>query len=132
MIQSKKLLFWEAGLSGITRALNLQEKEMKLSFLTRTLKSEVFCNPKESMDTFLIAERNTLSLRSQKKKAFLEKHHILEHALDANQLVQKRFIVRNSKLVTLPQNFLSFLKSPFLSPLGKMRLLVEPFIPEKQ
>ena len=131
MIQSKKIAILGAGLSGITQALNLQEEGNEVIVFDQNPEVGGVLQSKRMNGYLLDCGANTLSLRSQKKKAFLEKHHILEHALDANPTSTKRFIVRNSKLVTLPQNFLSFLKSPFLSPLGKMRLLVEPFIPRK-
>ena len=73
---------------------------------------------------------NTLSLRNQNTSDTLEKMGALTHALDANPKANKRFIVRNQKLVALPLNFKSFFSSPFLSPKGKLRMLLEPFLPK--
>jgi len=73
---------------------------------------------------------NTLSLRNQNTSDTLEKMGALRHALDANPKANKRFIVRNQKLVALPLNFKSFLSSPFRSPKGKLRMLLEPFLPK--
>ena len=52
---------------------------------------------------------NTLSLRTKLTEDFLNKHKVLEHAIDANLNCSKRFIVRNNKIISLPQGFLTFL-----------------------
>jgi protoporphyrinogen/coproporphyrinogen III oxidase len=84
----------------------------------------------ERLDGFLLDYGpNTLSLRLRKTADLLEETGILEHAIDANQEANKRFIVRKGKLVALPNSFASFVSSSFLSPLGKLRLLLEPFLP---
>ena len=54
---------------------------------------------------------------------------VLPNSIDANSIANKRFIVRRGKLVALPLSFPSFFTSSFLSPMGKIRLLFEPFIP---
>ena len=84
----------------------------------------------EKLDGFLLDYGpNTLSLRLRKTADLLEEAGVLEHAIDANPEANKRFIVRKGKLVALPNSFVSFLGSDFLSPLGKLRLLLEPFLP---
>ena len=84
----------------------------------------------EKLDGFLLDYGpNTLSLRLRKTMDLLEEAEILEHAIDATPQANKLFIVRKGKLVALPNGFASFLSSGFLSPLGKLRLLLEPFIP---
>jgi len=71
---------------------------------------------------------NTLNLRSKDVADIMEELGILGHAIEANQEANLRFIVRDGRLVSLPHDFSSFLTSSFLSPLGKLRLLCEPFI----
>jgi len=84
----------------------------------------------ENLDGFqLDYGPNTLNLRLNKTEDFLRETDILEHAIDANANANKRYVVRNGKLVALPRGPLSFLSSGFLSPLGKLRLLLEPFLP---
>ena len=84
----------------------------------------------EKLDGFLTDYGpNTLSLRLRKTKNFLEETGVLEHAIDANPEANKRFIVRNGKLVALPTGLASFAGGEFLSLLGKARLLLEPFLP---
>ena len=73
---------------------------------------------------------NTLSLRLTKTEEMLRETGILEHAIDANPEANKRFIVRGGKLVALPNGFPSFLTTPFLSFQGKLRVLLEPFLPK--
>ncbi len=46
----------------------------------------------------------------------------------SNDAARRRFVVKGHGLVELPSSPISFLRSPLLSPLGKLRLLMEPFI----
>ncbi len=87
----------------------------------------------EKIDGFLLDYGpNTLSLRLHKTKNLLEETRVLEHAIDANPEANKRFIVRNGKLVALPTSLASFAGSGFLSLFGKARLLLEPFLPRSK
>ena len=44
---------------------------------------------------------------------------------------KKRYICLKGRLVEVPLKPLDFIRSPILSPLGKLRVLLEPFIPPK-
>lgn len=46
--------------------------------------------------------------------------------LEANRASRTRYIVKDRRLVALPDNPLSFLRTPLFSPRGKLRLLLEP------
>ena len=74
----------------------------------------------EKLDGFLLDYGpNTLSLRLRKTKNLLEETEILEHAIDANPEANKRFIVRNGKLVALPTSLASFAGVGFYLSLAK-------------
>lgn len=46
----------------------------------------------------------------------------------ANENSKKRFVVKGGNLVKLPEKPQEFLLSPLLSPFGRLRVLIEPFI----
>ena len=70
---------------------------------------------------------NTLQLQLRKTKNFLEETGVLEHAIDANPEANKRFIVRNGKLVALPTG-LGFSQGVSFYLSETPRLLLEPFL----
>ncbi len=49
----------------------------------------------------------------------------------SSDAARRRFIVKRGRLVPLPESPGAFLKSPLLSPGGKLRLLMEPFVPKR-
>ena len=75
---------------------------------------------------------NTLSLRLKKTEEFLKRYNIFENLIDANQECSKRFIIKGGNIIPLPQSISSFLTSSFLSPVGKLRLCMEPFISKRK
>ncbi|NDY42801.1 protoporphyrinogen oxidase, partial [Dissulfurirhabdus thermomarina] len=49
--------------------------------------------------------------------------------LPADAAAKRRFVVRRGRLVPLPESPGAFLTSPLLSPAGRLRVLLEPFVP---
>ncbi len=56
---------------------------------------------------------------------------LTEKLLKSNEKAEKRFIYRNGKLREIAMNPLKFMTSSLLSPLGRLRLVMEPFIKAK-
>ena len=128
-MESKKVCVLGAGLSGISHALDRQGRGQEVTIIDRNNEVGGVLKSKKTQGYLLDFGANTLSLRTKQTEDFLKKYKVLEHAIDANLNCSKRFIIRNNKIISLPQGFLSFLTSSFLSPLGKVRLCMEPFIP---
>ena len=118
-----------AGLTGLIHAWRAHQNGEKV----RILEAASFPGgvlQSRRIDGFLIDYgANTLSVRNQEVIKILKSFGLLDRAMDANLSANNRFIVRQGKLVTLPHSLPSFFTSPFLSLLGKLRLLGEPFIP---
>ena len=131
-MESKKICVLGAGISGLVQALFNQEKGHSVCILDEGEKVGGVLKSKQENGYLLDFGANTFSLRKKEIQDFLTRYDVLDHAWDANLLANKRFIVRNGKLVSLPQSFFSFFTSSFLSPLGKLRLLAEPFIPRRE
>ncbi len=116
------------GLTGLVRAWREDRADKRVTVLEKNdfpggvLRSE-------RTDGYLIEHgANSLSLRSREVAQVLEDLNLLDRAVDANKQANLRYIVRKDRLVSLPMGPKSFLLGKFLSPLGKARLLMEPFI----
>jgi oxygen-dependent protoporphyrinogen oxidase len=70
-----------------------------------------------------------LALRAGHAPDYLEQVGLLEDAVEANPVANKRFIVRGGQPVAVPTSASSFITSPMFSTLGKLRLLLEPLLP---
>jgi protoporphyrinogen/coproporphyrinogen III oxidase len=118
------------GLTGLVKAWQSQKAGKKVTLLEAN-DSVGGVLQSERIDGYLLDYgANTLSLRHQKVARILEEIGMLDRSIDANPEASLRFIIRSGKVVSLPHSLGSFFSSPFLSPLGKLRLLLEPFIPK--
>ena len=131
-MNKKRVCILGAGLSGISLALSQENKGKQVSIFEKCLRVGGVLESVKSEGYLMDYGANTLSVRTKKTEDFLKQHKILEYAVDANQECSKRFIVKKNQIISLPQGPLSFLSSSFLSPLGKLRLCLEPFISRKQ
>jgi oxygen-dependent protoporphyrinogen oxidase len=123
-----KICIIGGGLTGLVQAWQSQQAGHTVTLLEAN-ESVGGVLQSERIDGYLLDYgANTLSLRHQKIAKTLEVLGLLDRAIDANPEASLRFIVRSGKLVSLPHSLGSFFSSPFLSPLGKLRLLLEPFI----
>lgn len=71
---------------------------------------------------------NTLQLEDESDLALLHGYGLGDEILEARSESAKRFILSRGRLHGLRPNPLSILTSGLLSPLGRLRLLAEPFI----
>ncbi len=129
-MKNKKICILGGGLSGLSTAWKKKKEGHHITLIESGPQVGGVLQSEKKNGYLLDYGANTLSLRNQNTSDTLEKMGALRHALDANPKANKRFIVRNQKLVALPLNFKSFLSSPFLSPKGKLRMLLEPFLPK--
>jgi oxygen-dependent protoporphyrinogen oxidase len=129
-MKNKKICILGGGLSGLSTAWKKKKEGHHITLIESGSQVGGVLQSEKKNGYLLDYGANTLSLRNQNTSDTLEKMGALTHALDANPKANKRFIVRNQKLVALPLNFKSFFSSPFLSPKGKLRMLLEPFLPK--
>ena len=131
-MNTKKVCILGAGLSGISLGLSHENKGNQVTIFEKDLRVGGVLQSIKSEGFLMDYGANTLSIRTKKTVDFLKQYEILEHAMDANQESSKRFIIRKNRIISLPQGPLSFLCSSFLSPVGKLRLCLEPFIGRKK
>jgi protoporphyrinogen/coproporphyrinogen III oxidase len=83
----------------------------------------------ESRDGFLCeAGPNSMLVKSQRVWDFIGELGLGEQLIEANAVANKRFLVKNARLVPLPMSPLGGVTTPLYSPLQKLRLVAEPFI----
>jgi len=117
------------GLTGLIRAWRSHQSGNQVTLLEASENIGGVLQSRREEGYLLDYGANTLSLRSLDHSKLLDEIGILEKAIDANPEANLRFIVRGGQLISLPHSPVSFLSSSFLSPLGKIRLLIEPLIP---
>ena len=133
------------GISGLAAAYRLRElAAMRQAPIELTLLEQgerlggALCTLREQG---FIAEGGADSFLIEKPWALhLSRRLGLEHALVATRAEFRRtLVVRNGTLIDIPEGFsllaparmLPMLRSPLLSPLGKLRLMVEPLLPRR-
>ena len=117
------------GLTGLVRAWRSQQSGREVTLLEASENVGGVLQSRREAGYLLDYGANTLSLRSREVSKLLDEIGVLEKVIDANPKSNLRFIVRGGQLISLPHSPASFLCSSFLSPLGKIRLLLEPLVP---
>jgi len=83
----------------------------------------------EIRDGFLCeAGPNSMLVKSQAVWDYIEELGLAEDRVEANEISNKRFLVKNGRMAALPQSPLSAVTTPLYSITEKFRLLAEPFI----
>ncbi|HCW93793.1 MAG TPA: protoporphyrinogen oxidase, partial [Flexistipes sinusarabici] len=105
---------------GIDGEITLLEKNNSLGGSIGTVEKEGF-TIESGPNGFLNSKPHTLQL--------FDEAGLNENLLPSNDAARKRFIMRDSKLVKLPEKPGEFLKSDILSFQGKLRVAAELLIP---
>jgi oxygen-dependent protoporphyrinogen oxidase len=116
-----------AGIAGLAAALELEKATSEVIVL------DAADRPGGVMRTDHVAgyvvERgpNTLQLKAPIYTA-LREHHFDAALVRAAAADRRRWIWRDAVLQAVPMSPLGFVRTPLLTPLGKLRLLAEPFV----
>ena len=124
----KKIAIIGGGVSGLSIASEYKKAGNQVKLFETSSRLGGVVQSKRVNGFLLDYGPNTLNVRLKKTKQILQNHGAWDGCLDANQLANKRMIIRKGKIVDLPQGFFSFFCSSFLSFRGKIRLFLEPFI----
>lgn len=83
----------------------------------------------ESVEGYLCeAGPNSMLVKSEAVWNLIEELGLAHERVEANEAANKRFLVKNGRLVALPQSPAGGITTPLYSPMEKLRLLREPFI----
>lgn len=117
-----------AGLTGLSAALRLHQKGVSVAVIES--KSDVggaISSEMISDGSVLEWGPHTIQNTGSDIMALIDELGITP--LEADSTCKKRFIFYKGRLREVPSSLLSFLMTPLLSPLAKLRLLAEPIIP---
>jgi oxygen-dependent protoporphyrinogen oxidase len=127
-MNKKKIIVLGAGISGLVTAYLLAQKGYDVTVIEK--KSE----PGGSIET--VKENGYLFDRGP--NSALETTPVISKLIDelnlhdqlvyANKAANKRYILRNNRIHSLPMNPIAFLKTGLFSTKAKLRLFAEPFI----
>lgn len=119
-----------AGITGLTAAWTLRQTGRKVDLFEQHGYAGGSIKSIRIKDWLLEYGPNTLLLKDQKVADFLRDLGLWEDRIIANPESSKRFIVKNGQLVKLPSSFFEAISTSLFSPLGKLSVLKEPFIPK--
>ncbi len=120
------ILIVGAGVSGLATAWFLQQRGHHVRVVEAAAQpGGCLCTFRE--DGFLVDAGPTSTLfRGGALAELASGIGIDNELLEANRASRTRYIVKDHRLVALPDNPLAFLRTPLFSPRGKLRLLLEP------
>jgi len=125
---SKKAIVIGAGLSGLTTAYRLHKQGVDVTVLEKESRTGGAIGSGRK-DGFLWESGPNNGLdTSPLINELLDDLGIRQERLGANKIADRRFIVRDGKLIPLPMSPSSFLTTPLFSRKTKLGLLREPFI----
>ncbi|NOX87516.1 MAG: protoporphyrinogen oxidase, partial [Calditrichaeota bacterium] len=128
----KKVAIIGAGISGLTTAYLLQKSGCQVQVFEKNnhVGGSIVT---EKKDGFLIdlGPNSTLET-SEELRNLVDELGLQKQKVYANELSNKRFVVRDGVLHALPMSPPAFIKTKLFSWKAKLRLLKEPFIPPTQ
>ena len=71
---------------------------------------------------------NSMLVKSQEVWNYIEDLGLATERVEANEISNKRFLVKNGRMAALPQSLVTAVTTPLYSIGEKFRLLAEPFI----
>src|ERR1035437_4938327 len=117
------------GITGLTAAFRLQEKNIPVTLYEASDRvSRVIQSIRR--DGYL-AEfgPNTILETSPMVAALVQDLNLAQRRLYSDPAAKNRYLVRDKRLVKMPESPLGFITTPLFSARAKLRLLLEPFIP---
>ncbi len=128
MERSKKVIIIGAGISGLTAAYLLHKEGYNIIVLEKNDKVggsiETVMENNFPFDRGPNSALETTPIIAQ----LVEELNLKDQLVYASKEGNKRYILRNNKLITLPMSPLAFFKSKLFSGKAKLRLMKEPFI----
>ena len=128
MTGARKITIIGAGLSGLATGWRLAQDGAEVTILERSDSTGGVIRS-ERVDGFLCeAAPNSMLIKSATAESFLYELGLRDEIVDSNPVADKRFLVKNGRVVPLPTSPMGGVKTPLYSLRAKFRLLAEPFI----
>lgn len=124
----KEIAIVGAGITGLVAAWKLQKFGVKVDLFERKAEPGGAIKTVKRDGWQVEYGPNTLLLKDRLVAEFLTEAGLTGDKLSANPEAEKRFIVRDGRLLPLPTSFKSAVTTPLFTLKGKLRILAEPFI----
>jgi oxygen-dependent protoporphyrinogen oxidase len=120
------------GISGLAIAHTLGKKGESVQVIEKSDRLGGAVHT-ENRDGYLCeAGPNSMLVKSEQVWKFIDELGLTGSMVEANPISNKRFLVKNGRIVALPQSLMGGVTTPLYNPLEKFRLLAEPFIGKSQ
>jgi len=129
---TKTVVVIGAGLTGLTAGHCLNRLGYRVRVLERSERPGGVIRSIREEGFLVEGGPNMLSVDEPALLDFLDEIGLGSEVVVASPQAQRRFIVRRGRLVPVPTSVSSFLRTPLLSAVGKLRLLAEPFAPRAE
>ncbi|MGB5542674.1 MAG: protoporphyrinogen oxidase [Gammaproteobacteria bacterium] len=116
------------GLSGLAAAWRLGHAGADVTLIEQTERTGGVIRSRRQDGFLCEAGPNSMLMKSQLAEDFLGDLGLDEEILDANPIANKRFLVRNGRVLPLPMSLTEGLTTPLYTIGAKFRLLAEPFV----
>lgn len=127
-MENNRIAIVGAGITGLTSAWKLQESGAEVVvFENRNYAGGSIRTVREG-EWQIEYGPNTLQIKSEEILDFIQRLDLEPDMLEAGLEGNKRYILREGKLVQTPANLWDLIKTPLFSRAGKVRLLKEPFV----
>jgi len=123
----KDYLIIGAGLSGLTTAYYLKQAGFSVQLVEANAHIGGRIQTVNADGWQVDIGANTALLSSQTLDQLIDDLGLRDQVLVANDSSKNRFVVRGGKLWALPTSLGAFLRTPIVSPMAKLGLLLEPF-----
>lgn len=127
-MSSTDVIIIGSGISGLIAAKTLQASGRQCLILEPSDHIGGAIRTLEQQGYRLDLGPNTFQLNDKSLENILKASGVLENSIEANPQANKRFLVRNRRVIAAPQSPIQAIVSPLLSLSAKLRVLREPFI----
>lgn len=117
-----------AGITGLTAAYTIKKKGIPIDLFEKNAIVGGVIQTLYQDGCLIELGPSTLQISDNRILNLLNEIDLDKDIIDSHSNAQKRYIVKNNKLVPLPNSLKSFITTPLFSAKAKLRLLKEPFI----
>ncbi len=119
-----------AGISGLTAAHKLSRAGKDVVVLEEASRAGGKIVTEREEGYLLESGPNSLRIENQETIDLIRDAGLEERILEASPLSKTRFVLKNGRWVQLPRGPLDATITPLLSPMGKLRILGDLFVPK--
>lgn len=129
--ERKQVAIIGAGITGLSAAFHLQQAGHSAVIFENSCRIGGAIQS-STKDGFLYEHGpNSLMVNDKRVENLIQKVNLGTEVLVANKAADKRFVIHEGELNTMPSSVASFLTSPLFSFKAKLRLAKEPFIAKR-